>query len=41
VLEKPYSDADLIGALPVLETLLSGGAPPPPEIPANLELFSS
>jgi DNA-binding NarL/FixJ family response regulator len=30
VLPKPYSSADLVNTFPVLELMLSGGAPPPP-----------
>jgi two-component system, response regulator PdtaR len=39
LLHKPYSDADLADAIPVLQTLLDGGSPPPPKIPRGLELF--
>lgn len=40
VLPKPYSDSDLVGAFPVLEAILKGGTPPPPNIPAGLEVFA-
>lgn len=39
VLQKPYSPRDLVDTFPVLEALMRGDAPPPPEIPAGLELF--
>ena len=39
VLQKPYSPKDLTGAMPVLERIVEGGTPPPPQIPGGLELF--
>jgi DNA-binding NarL/FixJ family response regulator len=39
VLPKPYSERDLVDTFPVLQSVLAGGAPPPPNIPAGLELF--
>jgi two-component system, response regulator PdtaR len=39
VLEKPYSDLALQNTIPVLESVLQGGTPPPPALPTGLELF--
>jgi two-component system, response regulator PdtaR len=38
-LPKPYTRADLLGAIAVAETVLGGSRPPPSAIPRTLELF--
>jgi DNA-binding response OmpR family regulator len=40
VLQKPYTQEDLVDAIPVLETILAGQSPPPPRLPTGLELFA-
>ena len=39
VLAKPYSPPDLINTFPVLQSLIDGGSPPPPAVPAGFEIF--
>ena len=38
-LQKPYTDVALRDLVDVVATILKGGLPPPPSIPAGLELF--
>lgn len=39
VLQKPYTDAALRAAIPVIAAILEGGSPPPQALPAGMELF--
>lgn len=39
VLQKPYSEAGLRDAIPVIAAVFEGGSPPPPSIPHGMELF--
>lgn len=40
VLEKPYSEATLRDAIPVVAAMLKGGSPLPLGVPVGMELFS-
>ena len=41
MIQKPFSCADIPRSIDVLQSVMDGGRPPPPDIPSQLELFTT
>jgi two-component system, response regulator PdtaR len=41
VIAKPFRPSDVARSIPVVEAIIAGRTPPPPTIPAALQLFSA